>query len=144
MLIIYCVVTITLLDYTYIGSSNLCLHREHLERHKILLHCDNQAVVSLQKMDSTHTKEAMALIRLPYFSAVRYDISERFKQLVPQAESTLNSIPAWSTQSFIRRQLMQYHYLCVAPSNIPVRSLSIQVILYLVWYCSVSNINSNT
>ena len=87
------------------------------QRHKILLHCDNQAAVSIWESVSTRAKETMAFIRLLYFSAARYNImyvciahisgaenqipdslshfqQERFKQLAPQAESTPDNIPA--------------------------------------------------
>ena len=65
----------------------------------------------------------MALVRLMYFSAARYNVNvcvvhidgannaiadslsrfqqDRFKQLAPPANPTPDNIPAWPTQSFI-------------------------------------------
>ena len=93
------------------------------QRKKILFHCDNQAVVDIWESGSTRAKETMALVRLMYFSAARYNVNvcvihidgannviadclsrfqqDRFKQLAPLANPTPDNIPAWPTQSFI-------------------------------------------
>ena len=93
------------------------------QKQKILFHCDNQAVVSIWESGSTRAKETMALVRLLYFCAARYNINvcivyiagtnneiadclsrfqqDRFRQLAPQANLIPDNTPAWPTQSFI-------------------------------------------
>ena len=44
------------------------------QRQKILFHCDNQAVVSIWESGSTWAKETMALVRLLYYCAAKYNI----------------------------------------------------------------------
>ena len=80
-------------------------------------------VVDIWESGSTRAKETMALVRLMYFSAARYNVNvcvvhidgannviadclsrfqqDRFKQLAPLANPTPDNIPAWPTQSFI-------------------------------------------
>ena len=93
------------------------------QRKKILFHCDNFAVVNIWESGSTRASETMALVRLLYFAAARYNINvcivhidganniiadclsrfkqDRFKQLVPLANPAPDVIPAWPIQSFI-------------------------------------------
>ena len=93
------------------------------QRKKILFHCDNIAVVDIWESGSTCASETMALVRLLYFAAARYNINvciihidganniiadcscrfkqDRFKQLAPLANPTPDVIPAWPMQSFI-------------------------------------------
>ena len=93
------------------------------QRQKILIHCDNLAVVAVWESGSTHAKETMALVRLLYYCAARYNINicvvhiagvnnviadclsrfqqDRFRQLVPLANPIPATIPAWLIHSFI-------------------------------------------
>ena len=93
------------------------------QRQKILFHCDNQAVISIWESGTTRAKEIMALVRLLYYSAAKYNINvcithitgtenviadclsrfqqDKFKKLAPLANPAPDSIPAWPTQSFI-------------------------------------------
>ena len=93
------------------------------QRQKILIHCDNQAVVKIWESGSTRAKEAMALVHLLYYCAVRYNINvyivyiagvnneiadclshfqqDKFRRLVPLANPVPDNIPVWPTQSFI-------------------------------------------
>ena len=92
-------------------------------KQKILLHCDNEAVVEIWRKGSTRDTETMALVRLLYFCAARYDINvvithirgtdnciadslsrfqlHRFQVLAPGAQSTPDPIRAWPTPSFL-------------------------------------------
>ena len=94
------------------------------QRQKILFHCDNQAVISIWESGTTRAKEIMALVRLLYYSAAKYNINvcvthiagtenviadclsrfqqDKFKKLAPLANPAPDSIPAWLTQSFIK------------------------------------------
>ena len=89
-------------------------------RKKVLVHCDNQAVVDIWKKGTTNCPEVMALIRMLYFCAVQYNIHvlvthiagtdnsfadalshfqvHRFRQLAPGAATNPDSIRAWPIQ----------------------------------------------
>ena len=93
------------------------------QRQKILIHCDNLAVVTIWKSGSNCAKETMALVRLLYYCAAKYNINicivliagvnnviadclscfqqDKFQQLVPLANPTPNTISVWPIQSFI-------------------------------------------
>ena len=93
------------------------------QRQKILIHCDNLVVVAICESGSTRAKETMALVRLLYYCAARYNINicivhiagvniviadclscfqqDRFRQMAPLANSTTDIIPVWLIQSFI-------------------------------------------
>ena len=93
------------------------------QRQKILIHCDNQAVVRIWESGSTHAKNTMALVHLLYYCAARYNIyvcivhiagvnndiadclsrfqQDKFRQLAPRANPVPDNIPVWPTQSFI-------------------------------------------
>ena len=93
------------------------------QRQKILIHCDNLAVVAIWESGSTRAKETMALVRLLYYCAARYNINicivhiagvnnviadclsrfqqDRFRQLAPLANPIPDTIPVWPIQSFI-------------------------------------------
>ena len=93
------------------------------QRKRILFHCDNYAVVDIWELGSTRASETMALVRLLYFAAAKYNINvcivhidgsnnviadclscfqqNRFKQLAPLANPAPDNIPAWPIQSFI-------------------------------------------
>ena len=86
------------------------------QRQKILFHCDNQAVISIWETGTTCTKEIMALVRLLYYSAAKYNINvgithiaatenviadclsrfqqDKFKKLAPLANPAPDSIHA--------------------------------------------------
>ena len=88
-----------------------------------MFHYDNQAVVSIWKAGSTKAKEIMALVHLLYYCAAKHNINVcvahiagaknniadclfrfqqvKFKKLAPHTNPVPDSIPAWSTQSFI-------------------------------------------
>ena len=89
---------------------------------KILIHCDNLAIVTIWELGSTRAKETMALICLLYYCAARYNINiilcivhivgvnsvianclsqNKFWQLAPLANPTPDTIPVWPIQSFI-------------------------------------------
>ena len=92
------------------------------QRQKILFNCDNQTIVDIWDKGSTKSPEIMALVRLLYLCAARYNIyvcvqhipgnSNRiadaisrfqdalFKKLAPEAEATPETIPAWPPQAF--------------------------------------------
>ena len=94
----------------------------HWAKHKILFHCDNQAVVDIWKKGSSKDPNIMALVRMLYFRAAQHNINicvmhipgvhnnvadaisrfqmVRFWQLVPMAYPTADPIPAWPTESF--------------------------------------------
>ena len=89
-------------------------------RKKVLFHCDNQAVVDIWKTGTTKSSDIMALVRMLYFCAARYNIHvivthiagvnnsiadalsryqvTRFQQLAPHAAPQLDIIPAWLAQ----------------------------------------------
>ena len=93
------------------------------QRQKILFHCDNQAVISIWESGTICAKEIVALVRLLYYSAAKYNINvcithiagtenviadclsrfqlDKFKKFAPLANPAPDSIPAWPTQSFI-------------------------------------------
>ena len=93
------------------------------QKQKILIHCDNLAVVAIWESGSTRAKETMALVRLLYYCAARYNINicivhiagvnnviadclsrfqqEKFWQLAPLANPIPDTIPVWPIQSFI-------------------------------------------
>ena len=88
----------------------------HWARKKVLFHCNNQAVVDIWKTGTTKSADIMALVRMLYFCAAKYNINviithiagvnnaiadalshfqvTRFRQLAPLPEI----IPAWPTQ----------------------------------------------
>ena len=90
------------------------------KRKKVLFHCDNQSVCDIWQKGSTRQPETMALVRMLYFCAARFDIHVmtahiagtanaitdalsrlqvgRFKQLAPNAADLPDPIPAWPTQ----------------------------------------------
>ena len=90
-------------------------------RHKILFHCDNNTLVDIWRRGSTRCKEIMALIRLLYFCAARYNIHimithiagvdnviadaisrfqmQRFKLLAPKASPLPDHIRVFPTLS---------------------------------------------
>ena len=92
-------------------------------KQKILFHCDNEAVVTIWRKDSTRDPETMALVRLLYFCAARYNINivithisgidnsiadslsrfqqHRFQALAPAAHLTADPIRAWPTPHFL-------------------------------------------
>ena len=92
-------------------------------KQKILFHCDNEAVVEIWCKGSTRDPETMALVRLLYFCAARYDINvvithifgidnciadslsrfqqHRFQVLAPGAQPAPDPIRAWPTPSFL-------------------------------------------
>ena len=94
-----------------------------LQRQKIFIHCNNQAVVKIWESGSTRAKEIMALVRLLYYCAARYNINvcivhitgvnneiadclscsqqDKFRRLVPLANPAPDNIPVWPKQSFI-------------------------------------------
>ena len=45
------------------------------QRQKILIHCDNLAVIAIWESGSTCAKETMALVHLLYYCAARYNIN---------------------------------------------------------------------
>ena len=47
---------------------------QHWARRKILFHCDNSTVVDIWRRGLTRCKEIMALIRLLYFCAARFNM----------------------------------------------------------------------
>ena len=90
------------------------------QRKKVLFHRDNQSVCDIWQKRSTRQPEVMALVRVLYFCAARFDIHVmvthiagttnviadalshsqigRFKQLAPNAADLPDLIPAWPTQ----------------------------------------------
>ena len=94
-----------------------------MAKQKILFHGDNQAVVDIWRRGSTRDSETMALVRLLYFCAARYDINvviihisgvdnciadslsrfqlHHFQALAPEAHPSPNPIRAWPTPSFL-------------------------------------------
>ena len=93
------------------------------QRQKILIHYNNLAVVTMWKSGSTCGKQTMALVRLLYYCAARYNVNicivhitgvnnviadylsrfqqDKFRELVPLANPTPDTIPTWPIQSFI-------------------------------------------
>ena len=47
----------------------------HWAKHKILFHCDNQAVVDIWKKGSSKDPNIMALVRMLYFRAAQHNIN---------------------------------------------------------------------
>ena len=92
----------------------------HWPRKKILVHCDNQAVVDIGKKSTTDHPQIMALVRMLYFCATRHNIHiiithidgttnfiadalsrfqvQSFHKLAPQAAKTPDTIRAWPIQ----------------------------------------------
>ena len=92
----------------------------HWARKKVLFHCDNQAVVDIWKTGTTKSADIMALVRMLYFCAAKYNINviithiagvnnaiadalsrfqvTRFRQLAPHAAPLPDIIPAWPAQ----------------------------------------------
>ena len=92
----------------------------HWPRKKVLIHCDNQAVVEIWKKGTTNCPNIMSLVRMLYFCAAKYNIHvlithiagtdnciadalsrfqvHRFHQLAPRAASNPDTIRAWPTQ----------------------------------------------
>ena len=92
------------------------------QRQKILLNCDNLAVVDIWAKGTTKSPVVMALVRLLYFCAACYNINVsfqhisgtenkiadaisrfqdiRFRELAPDAEATPTNIPACPAQAF--------------------------------------------
>ena len=92
-------------------------------RKKILVHCDNQAVVDIWKKGTTNCPQVMALVRMLYFCAAQHNIHiivshvagtdnciadalsrfqvHRFHRLAPQAALSPDTIPAWPIQLLI-------------------------------------------
>ena len=115
--------------YSHIGHqlswSNPFCGRNYspLAKQKILFHCDNEAVVEIWCKGSARDPETMALVRLLYFCAARYDINvvithissidnciadslSRFQQhgfqvLAPGAQPGPDPTRAWPTPSFL-------------------------------------------
>ena len=93
------------------------------QRRKIVIHCDNQTVVSVWEKGTCKSSEIMALVRMLYFCAahnnfnvcvqhipgVRNDIADalsrfqhhRFRRIAPNANPQPDIIPAWPQQAFI-------------------------------------------
>ena len=91
--------------------------------HKILFHCDNQAVVDIWDRGSTRAPHTMGLVCLLYVCASRYNINvyvthvagvcndiadslsrfqiNKFRKLAPRSEVLSDRIPAWPTQIFM-------------------------------------------
>ena len=91
---------------------------------KVLFHCDNEAVCAIWHKGSTKQPEVMALVRMLYFCAARYNIHvlivhivgtnnaiadalscsqmERFRHLEPDAANQPDHIPAWPAQFWTR------------------------------------------
>ena len=87
---------------------------------KVLFHCDNQSVCDIWRRGSSHSPEVMALVRMLYFCAAKFDINvmivhiagsnntiadalsrfqaTRFHQLAPLAAPHPDNILAWLTQ----------------------------------------------
>ena len=104
------------------------------QRKRILFHCDNQAVVDIWESGCTRASKTMALVRLLYFAAARYNINvcivhidgannviadclsrfklDRFKQLAPLANPAADNI-----DPVLHRSLLQCCYSGVAPST---------------------------
>ena len=59
--------------FTIVNAVNTWGHQ--WAKQKILFHCDNEAVVEIWCKGSTRDSETMALVRLLYFCAARYDIN---------------------------------------------------------------------
>ena len=99
----------------------------HWQRKKVLFHCDNQSVCDIWHRGSSRSPEVMALVRMLYFCAAKFDINvmiahiagssneiagssneiadalsrfqaTRFHQLAPLAEPQPDTILAWPTQ----------------------------------------------
>ena len=92
----------------------------HWQQKKVLFHCDNQSVCDIWHRDSSRSPEVMALVRMLYFCAAKFDINvmiahiagssneiadalsrfqaTRFHQLAPLAEPQPDTILAWPTQ----------------------------------------------
>ena len=92
----------------------------HWPRKKLLVHCDDQAVVDIWKKGTTDHQQIMALVRMLYFCAARHYIHvvithidgttsciaaalscfqvQRFHKLAPKAAKTPDTIRAWPIQ----------------------------------------------
>ena len=92
------------------------------QRRKILIHCDNQTVVSVWEKGSCKSPKIVALIRMLYFcaahnnfnvciqhiSSIKNNIADalsrfqhhRFRNLAPNANLQPDIIPAWPQQAF--------------------------------------------
>ena len=92
----------------------------HWQRKKVLFHCDNQSVCDIWHRGSSRSPEVMALVRMLYFCAAKFDINvmiahiagssneiadalsrfqaTRFHQLALLAEPQPDTILAWPTQ----------------------------------------------
>ena len=57
--------------FAIVSAVNLWGHQ--WAKQKILFHCDNEAVVTIWHKGSTRDSETMALVRLLYFCAARYN-----------------------------------------------------------------------
>lgn len=89
-------------------------------RKKVLVHCDNEAVVSIWKKGTTDCSHVMALVRMLYFTAAQHNIHvivthiagtnnciadalsrfqvRRFRTLAPEAATSPDTIRAWPIQ----------------------------------------------
>ena len=90
------------------------------QRKKVLFHCDNQSICDIWHRGSSRSPEVMALVRMLYFCAAKFDINvmivhiagsnntiadalscfqaTRFYQLAPLAAPHPDNILAWLTQ----------------------------------------------
>ena len=89
------------------------------KRKKLLFHCDNHSIVDIWRKGSTRSPAIMALVRMLYFIAARYNFNvmithipgtcnliadalsrfqnRHFHQLAPDAQPLPDHIPAWPT-----------------------------------------------
>ena len=114
-------------------------------RKKVLVHCDNQAVVDIWKKETTNCPEVMAFVCMLYFCAAQYSIHvlvthivgtdnsiadalscfqvHRFRQLAPGAAFNPDSIRAWPIQllrdssSWALQQLCTQYVTAVFPAS---------------------------
>ena len=106
-------------------------------RKKVFFHCDNQSVCDIWRRGSSRSPEVMALVRMLYFCAAKFDINvmivhiagsnntiadalsrfqaTRYYQLAPLAAPHPDNILAWPT--FLDGLLHEYQSLGVAPST---------------------------
>ena len=83
----------------------------HWPRKKLLVHCDNQAVVDIWKKGTTDHPQIMALVRMLYFCATRHSIHV----IITHIDGTTNCI----ADALSRFQVQHFYKLALEAAKTP-------------------------